>query len=101
MIESDAEATHVWSHKQRIAIFLAAMRHRARLLRQQGFAVDYCDLSSSAGRSLNELLRVNLQTLEPKRLIVLYPGEYRLLQLCLKRFASTQPAELAPMMMWS
>ncbi|MDD2670533.1 cryptochrome/photolyase family protein, partial [Zoogloea sp.] len=29
MIEAGEESTHVWSHKARSALFLAAMRHRA------------------------------------------------------------------------
>ena len=29
MIEAAGEATHVWTHKARIALFLSAMRHYA------------------------------------------------------------------------
>jgi len=36
MAEVAQESTHVWSSKQRIAVFLSAMRHFAEHLRQQG-----------------------------------------------------------------
>ena len=45
MIEAPGEATEVWSHKARIALFLAAMRHRARALRELGYRVHYVSLN--------------------------------------------------------
>ena len=33
MVEASGEATHVWSHRARIAMFVAAMRHFAEKLR--------------------------------------------------------------------
>jgi deoxyribodipyrimidine photolyase-related protein len=39
MAEVTGEATHVWSHKARIAIFLAAMRHFRDELHNRGFTV--------------------------------------------------------------
>ena len=45
MIEAPAEATHVWSHKARIALFLSAMRHFRDELRERGFTVHYIALS--------------------------------------------------------
>ena len=44
MIETTGEAAHVWSHKQRIAIFFAAMRHFAADLRKRGWHVHYIEL---------------------------------------------------------
>ena len=41
MIEAPGEATHVWSHKARIALFLSAMRHFRDELRERGFTVHY------------------------------------------------------------
>ena len=41
MAEADGEARHVWSHKARIALFLAAMRHFAATLREAGVPLDY------------------------------------------------------------
>ena len=39
MAEVAEESTHVWSAKQRIAIFLSAMRHFADALRERGLPV--------------------------------------------------------------
>ena len=36
MAEAHEESTHVWSSKQRIALFLSAMRHFAQALRDAG-----------------------------------------------------------------
>jgi deoxyribodipyrimidine photolyase-related protein len=44
MAEVDAEATQVWSHKQRIALFLSAMRHFRSALRAEGIDVEYTEL---------------------------------------------------------
>jgi deoxyribodipyrimidine photolyase-related protein len=48
MAEVAEEATHVWSHKARIAIFLSAMRHFRDWLRQQGYTVHYHALDDSS-----------------------------------------------------
>ena len=43
MIEAEGEATAVWSHPARIALFLAAMRHfRDELLVVRGFPLTTC-----------------------------------------------------------
>ncbi|MCU0868680.1 MAG: cryptochrome/photolyase family protein, partial [Burkholderiales bacterium] len=44
MIEAPGEATHVWSHKARIALFLSAMRHHAAALTADGLPVRYIAL---------------------------------------------------------
>ena len=41
MAEVDYEATHVWSHKQRIALFLSAMRQFRYELREKVIEVVY------------------------------------------------------------
>ena len=43
MAEVEEESTHVWSSKQRIALFLAAMRHFAQALHAAGRPLHYCD----------------------------------------------------------
>ena len=45
MAEATEESTHVWSAKQRIAIFLSAMRHFAAELRERGLPLRYTRVS--------------------------------------------------------
>jgi deoxyribodipyrimidine photolyase-related protein len=81
MAEVAEEATHVWSHKARIAIFLSAMRHFRDWLRQQGYTVHYhaLDDPQNGGSFATELARA-VRTHQPQKLIVVEPGEYRVLQ---------------------
>lgn len=81
MAEVAEEATHVWSTKQRTAIFLTAMRHFAEGLRASGRQVHYTRLDDdgNAGSLALELLAA-LQRLRPQRLVMCAPGEWRVLQ---------------------
>ncbi len=81
MAEVAYESEHVWTHKQRIAIFLAAMRHFRDALRAEGKSVHYTQLDApeQPGR-LSERLAADLQTLRPGRVIVCRPGEWRILE---------------------
>jgi len=78
MAEVHEESTHVWSAKQRIAVFLAAMRHFADALRQEGWRVDYTRLGETGeGTSLaGELLRA-IERLRPAQLLMCAPGDWR------------------------
>jgi deoxyribodipyrimidine photolyase-related protein len=81
MAEVDAESTHVWSAKQRIVVFLSAMRHFAERLRADGMRVDYTRLGEGApGSSLADELQRALQRLRPQRLVVCAPGDWRVYQ---------------------
>ena len=80
MVEAPAEATHVWSHKVRIALFLSAMRHFAELLAGQGKPPIYLALGQHPHASLIDAWRAEIGRLAPRKLIVCEPGEYRLLQ---------------------
>ena len=42
MAEVAGESTHVWSAKQRIAVFLSAMRHFVQSVRQRGWPHRRC-----------------------------------------------------------
>jgi deoxyribodipyrimidine photolyase-related protein len=79
MIEAPAEATHVWSHKARIALFLAAMRHFARELRDRGTPLEYVGLDDMPENGFAERLGGALSRLRPQRLVVSEPGEWRML----------------------
>lgn len=76
MAEVPAEAEHVWSHKARIALFLAAMRHFRDGLVRDGFKVDYREMGESA--TLLSELQDAVKRHRPKKVIVVEPGEWRL-----------------------
>lgn len=80
MVEAAGEASHVWSHKARIALFLSAMRHFAQLLQQQGMTVTYLTLGQHPYVSLQAAWRAHIDQWRPQKIIVCEPGEYRLLQ---------------------
>ncbi|MFM8434004.1 MAG: cryptochrome/photolyase family protein, partial [Planctomycetia bacterium] len=86
MAEVAEESTHVWTHKARIAVFLAAMRHFRDRLRAEGIEVDYRELppapAAKEPTSLAATLATNLAAARkagrlPDRLIVVEPGEWR------------------------
>jgi deoxyribodipyrimidine photolyase-related protein len=78
MAEVGEEATHVWSHKARIAIFLSAMRHFRDALKKKGFPVHYRTLEDPRNRgSLAAELAHSVSGMKPERLIMVNPGEHR------------------------
>ncbi len=78
MAEVREEATHAWSHKVRIALFLSAMRHFAAELRAEGIEVFYrcMDDAENQGSFAAELAST-VAELRPARIIVVHPGEWR------------------------
>ncbi|HNV84416.1 MAG TPA: cryptochrome/photolyase family protein [Arenimonas sp.] len=80
MCEASAEATHVWSSKARIAIFIAAMRHFRDELRAKAYTVFYRELNKNAQSSLEAALSEDLRKLDPDKVIAVKPGEWRLSQ---------------------
>jgi deoxyribodipyrimidine photolyase-related protein len=80
MCESPAEATYVWSHKARIALFLSAMRHFAATQERHPRRVIYHATGSQPQLTLGEALGVDLERLKPSGVIVVEPGEWRLAQ---------------------
>lgn len=79
MAEVAQEATHVWSHKQRIALFLAAMRHFAAELTVKQYPLHYQQLDQHHATSLGEALALTLQTTSPAEVWLVRPGDYRVL----------------------
>jgi deoxyribodipyrimidine photolyase-related protein len=78
MAEVAEESTHVWSGKQRIALFLSAMRHFALSLRQAGRTLYYMQLDDAGNRgSLAAELRASLARLSPQRVVMTAPGDWR------------------------
>jgi len=80
IVEAAGEASHVWSHKARIALFFSAMRHFAQLLSQQGMPLIYLILGKHDHSSLKSAWHAYTVDLQPEKIIVCEPGEYRLLQ---------------------
>ena len=84
MAEADEESTHVWSSKQRIALFLAAMRHFAEALRTAKRPLYYHRLDDASPTahlgSLGAKLQADLLVLKPQRVLLTRPGDWRVLQ---------------------
>jgi deoxyribodipyrimidine photolyase-related protein len=92
MIEAPGEATHVWSHKARIALFLSAMRHFAAELQARGFTLDYITLDDPDYADLPDLvarLRRLIEARGARELVIIEPGEYRLEQSLLRLSGQT------------
>jgi deoxyribodipyrimidine photolyase-related protein len=81
MAEVTQESTHVWSAKQRIAVFLSAMRHFADELRAQGLPLvcTRLDATGNQGTLALELARA-IAELQPTGLVLTAPGDWRVLQ---------------------
>ena len=83
MVETSGEATHVWSHKARIVLFLSAMRHfYAHFASQytcpsQGM---YLKLGEHDFATLPAAWAHTIAALKPQKVIICEPGEYRLEQ---------------------
>ncbi len=82
MAEVLEEATYVRHHPQKIILIFSAMRHFAARLRERGFRVEYVALDDpdNAGSLTAEVGRC-LSEFDCTRLIVTFPGEYRVLEM--------------------
>lgn len=81
MAEVHEESTHIWSSKQRIALFLSAMRHFAQSLRKEKIMLHYTALDDPQNTQTleGELLRAIAQS-KPSELIMTAPGDWRVLE---------------------
>ena len=78
MAEVAEEATHVWSHKARIVLFLAAMRHFRDAVRKCGWTVLYRALDDPDNRGgFAAEIRDVVKHKRPERLVLVEPGEFR------------------------
>ncbi len=89
MVEASEESTHVWSSKQRIVLFLAAMRHFAQTLRDDGVPIVYRELADG---SLAQALSQSLIELKPQRVLLTQPGDWRVLQSLRDAVEAASPA---------
>jgi deoxyribodipyrimidine photolyase-related protein len=87
MAEVSAESTHVWSAKQRTVLFLAAMRHFAQALRDEGLPLQYraltADPDETPDSTLSDELARTLAATRPERIVLVETGDWRVEQLLL------------------
>ena len=76
MCECAFEADKVWSHKARITLFFAAMRHFAEALRARGWTVHYRHIGEHAHNRLGEALAEDLRALKPATVAMTEAGEW-------------------------
>lgn len=95
MAEASEESTHVWSHKQRIVLFLSAMRHFREWLEKKGYRVDYteCDKRGNSGSLSGELAKA-IKRHSPEKVLMVEPGEWRV-QEAICSTCSSSKVELA------
>lgn len=79
MVEAAEESTYVRHHRQKIVLFLAAMRHFAAELQGEGVRVDYVRLDDreNTGSIAGEVERA-LARHACSRIVLTEPGEWRL-----------------------
>ncbi len=81
MCEALEESLHVPSSKQRTAVFLAAMRHFAAALRDRAWPLEYRALGEGKdATSLGQALSESLAADKVETVIVVEPGDWRVLQ---------------------
>ena len=80
MAEVMEESTHVWCSKQRVALFLSAMRHFAQTLRSKGLTVSYRQIDDPDNRqSLAAELEAAIGAYKPDQVVMTAPGDWRVL----------------------
>lgn len=81
MAETDHEISYVPSHKQRILLFLSAMRHFRNELVESGKTVIYHELTMDPrhdqGTTFGAILKNTLTHVKPEAIRVVLPGDYR------------------------
>ena len=85
MAEVKEEATHVWTHKARIVMFLSAMRHFKEELESKGMRFSYTEMTSkSPSTSLGFELSKFLKSTKCSSVKIRKPGEHRVEMLLTK-----------------
>jgi deoxyribodipyrimidine photolyase-related protein len=79
MVEADSEATEVWNHRARIALFLSGMRHFANDAHRRHWPCTYMRLEDEAlPKGFAQRLTLALLNLQPQALVVLEAGAWRM-----------------------
>tara|TARA_B100001079_G_scaffold271154_1_gene287602 strand:+ start:1142 stop:2710 length:1569 start_codon:yes stop_codon:yes gene_type:complete len=101
MAENEREATHVWSQKQRLVMFFAAMRHYRDALRHAGKHVVYHALGNDArrdsGKDFAAILCAEINRKRPGRLVMTQCGDHRVQQMIIECAAEHDvPLQIRP-----
>lgn len=100
MVEATEEISYVPHHRQKIVLFLSAMRHYAQKLRDQGWQVDYFALDDPIPcQSFTDALDRFINTHAPTHILCLKAGEWRV-ENALKNYPITwldDPKFIAPL----
>lgn len=80
MAEVEEESTHVWAHRQRITLFLSAMRHFAAQLQAQHLPLTYFKLNEHTYPDLSSVWQAMLEQHRPSAMRVCEPGDWRVWQ---------------------
>jgi deoxyribodipyrimidine photolyase-related protein len=97
LVEAPEEGRHVWSHKARIALFFAAMRHYAARLQRAGHRVEYLRIGTHPHASLEEAWRARIGHLRPTHVVGCEPGDWRVLAMLQRCCAAAGvPLEVQP-----
>ncbi len=81
MSEVADEATYIPQHRQRLVLFLSAMRHFAALLKRKRMPLRYHSLDATGEHgSLRGIIASEVRALRPERVIVAQPGDHRVLE---------------------
>ena len=79
MMEVFNEAEYTDHHKKKLVLVFSAMRHFAKELQNKGFSVKYSKINESKEDFTKELA-YQCKKIQPKRVVITHPGEYRVLQ---------------------
>ncbi len=94
MAEVAEESEHIWSSKQRIALFLSAMRHFRDRLTQEKIPLHYTVIDDPTNtQSIASELKRTIARLRPEKLVMTAPGDWRVLQ-AIKVVAAAQSVPL-------
>ena len=85
LCETREECTYVKHHKKKLVFLLSAMRHFAKELQKSGYQVHYVKLDDKANTQTlaGEISRF-VKKLSATKLVVTWPGEYRIYDVFLK-----------------
>lgn len=78
MMEVMDEIEYANHHKKKLVLIFSAMRHFAQDLRKKGYNVTYVEFDESKP-SFTKELKEQCNILNPKKIVITHPGEYRVL----------------------